>query len=361
MRREALVSLALLAIGCGGGSAHEAVTATPSARAERVSVLSDDRELEGRETFAALVAAARVAANEGGHAEGAPCLVGRGGGHGYTLRSDIALSVEPLPDPTSALRPALEASPLRAGLITRFGFFGEAPILVAMFTPMPPPSRAGAAVVILTEAGASVRSTGAVEPDAGELPLDQGALVEALRSMIARGASPIVLSAEASVRIEAIAETLEALTSLGVPVALGVPLEPGTRPPRTLLGTAREPDGHAEGCAPASGATHAPPARGALEAALAPLGGLVMACRAASMSADAARGGSLRLRVAADAEGRVIDVCVASGDLDDPGLSRCIQVSARGLELPPSSGPYTVELPLRLARDESFDRAPYCL
>jgi hypothetical protein len=62
----------------------------------------------------------------------------------------------------------------------------------------------------------------------------------------------------------------------------------------------------------------------------------------------------------AAADGRVRDACVASGRLDDPSLRRCIEGAALRLVMPASDAPYSVELPLRLARDRSFDRAPYC-
>jgi hypothetical protein len=322
-----------------------------------VSIVRDDRRVFApTDRFEALVASARAGADELGRAEGEGCLLGPAGSRAYALRGDLALGLRPLPEPARSVDAALGASPRSAGLITLFGFFGEGPLLVAPFTPLPPPGEEGAVVMVLTPEGASLRSTGSVEPLTPADGLAPSAAARAAGAMVARGASPIVVAAEAEVPIEALAAQLAALAPLGAPVALGVPLEPGTRAPRAL--SPSEPP-EAPSCAPWAPSRGAPPAA-ELRAALAPLGEAVRACRAASTSAAAARATALRLRMTTGEDGRVRDVCVAAGRLDDPGLRRCIEAAARRLGMPASGAPYTLELPLRLARDPSFDRAPYC-
>ncbi len=348
------ILLGVLLAGCGAPSPAPAAPASAPPALAAPTEPDPYAPLAPDDAFADLVAIARGRADEVGRAPGDGCLLGREGAHALALRGDVSLALRPLPDPPEALAEALAGAPHVAGVLSLFGLEGRGPLLLAAFTPMPAPSEAGAIVVVLTSRGAHVRGTR--EGARGADRLGGEALEAEVRTRAEAGASPIVLAAEAPVPLGAIEETLAVLARTGAPVTLAVPLAPGTDPPRALAADATR--GDAPRCA--GEGLGGPPDAATVRAALAGFDAEVRACRRSTSSADAARGGVVRLRIEADASGRVRAACAASDAVHDPTLLRCLEASAMDLALPATPSGFAADLPIRYARDATFDRAPLC-
>lgn len=376
-------SLALMTPLAACGGASPTARPEPARRAQRTHAdgaaqgdpargdgAGSARALGATATFADLVHAARTLEDRGEGGASAGCLL-RGSGAAaspWRLEADVAVAVRPLPAPWDDYDAHLRGHRGPARVLSRWGQTRAEPYslaLVAFTSTVPVDATRGAAVLVLTDAGAYVLGTAPDSPlsATGALPLAR--VVEALRAL-QPGSTPalVAVTAEADLPLASVRAALAVLADLGAPSTLAVPLAPDVRLPAE---PAVAPDVAERGLCghglpeAAADAVEGDLAPGDIVGALTPLREAAARCLSVT-SGRAASGGRLEVTLRIAANGTVSEACTLRDELLDPALRICVLEAARSLRFPaPSPAGYVdVVLPLRLAADASLAQRPLC-
>jgi hypothetical protein len=361
----ALVSLALMAAGCGGAPvpaapSSEGASADPTRAADLPSSAAEDpRTLGPDATFGDLVAAAR-ALDDAAEGDGsAGCLLRRSGA-AHRLEADLAVAVRPLPAAPDDLDTALTATAAGPAVLTRWGHFGasDAPLALVAFSATPPPAEGPIVAVAVTRQGVRLSSTGQAAPPRRVLAADE--VATALEAQT--DAAMWLITAEAAVPVERLRALFASLPAGAPPVALAVALAPGTRlpdppdpqapeAPLCEAGLPPAPASAPEGSMDPAQARHA----------IAPLRRALEGCATADPRTTG-RAARLGIHLRVDEDGRVIDACVTEDSLGSAILRRCVLSAAAELRFPEPqpSGWVDLAFPIHFETDHDPPQRPLC-
>lgn len=335
--------------------AHEPAPASPaalapSARAAPVSFAAPSRILEEGARYVDLVRTAG-ALDASTEPPGPACQLRQADGH-YTLASELAAAVRPLPLPAEELNAALKSAG-GVELLSAWGRYGDGDGSLALvsFSPHAPARKAVA--LLLTDRGVSLRSASG----AGTLRHDELDVSSALAALAGHEDVLVFVAAEAAVSVAAIHDVLTGLSERGFAAALAVNLASGTTlPPPAAARVPRCSEGLPETSAPEGELDPSALARG-----LEPLKQLLPECLARG-DAPGAAGGRVSVGFRINDSGRVQEACIRGGDIEDSGVLSCVIELAQRLSFVPPvpSGVVDIELPLALRPSSSSPPALVC-
>jgi hypothetical protein len=351
-------ALTAMVLGCGAASTPTAATAASSpAQEERLddgAPQRDPRLLGPDATFADLVAAARALDDAGAGERTADCLLRSvPTDDAVRLEAQVTPAVRPLSSPPDRIDAATAGAPL--ALLSPWGRAGspDAVTVLVTFTDTPPMGTPMA--MALTHDG--IRMMG--RPGEGQPPDAALSVEDALTFLEGHtGADVWVVTAAAGVPVRTLHDWLRRLPGDAPPVALAVPLPPGTRLPDEPQ--AATPDAAlCEGglAPPAANTSQGDMDAAAARQALMPLHDALPQCASADPSI-AGREARLGLYLRVGEAGQVVDACITADSVGSPWLRRCVLAAAMGLQFPRPQPAGVVDLALPVAFHLEVDPAP---
>lgn len=288
-------------------------------------------------TYGALL---ELLARRGDELPGAGCAFAHEA-DGVVYRGPFAPAVQPLPPPPHDVSKQLrEAAAVE--VLTRYGRYNvPAPALTLATFSDAPPCPTPLVVALGADGGTVSRALAVAAP--GAASASQSA-----------GPACAVLTADAEVPLQRVAQALSELSARGLEVSLASALPTGASLPRTPPSAPRScPNGLPELEAPAGELS-----REQLREALRPLQGPLLGCLQGARSVAAHAGGVVRVALRIDAAGNVAASCVTESELPDDAVVSCVLERTAGLRFgaPSPAGSVDVVLPLRLSPE--FAPAP---
>lgn len=343
MRRLGLVG-ALVLVACGATPPPRSTTPPPAddAASPIPPTPPGARHLSPRATFADLVRAVGEQDRLRDSDSDAGCLLRRRG-DAFDVSADLAVAIRPLPPVEADLDARMEATPGPVRVLTRYGSYGSAPVgATALTTTAPAPMEAIATLLVMTDRGVYVRSSGhaartvaALVPTAALAEIDEG--------------SAVFVTAEAAVPVDDLARLLARLPrTLDGSIGLAALLPAETQLPAPAPAEASADVPTCEGLPPlGEGDVEGTLPTDRIVAGLAPLRATAEICIGTS-SGPGARGGRVVLDLRIGAGGGVVASCVREDPTGDAVLRACLLDATRSLGFDDPHGTLDVELPLVL-------------
>jgi len=353
MRSTLSIWLAVALSGCAAAqpTPHSAPPSDTQAAKRAPS-----RDLGKDASFADLVAA--IAAEESALLTPRRCLLARSD-TGFRLEAELAAAIHPISPPIEDLDPILLRS-REAQVLSRWGRHGVSlsTLKLAGLTDAPPTR--GAEVLILTDQGAYLRTT-------GEAPLTPGSARPDAQITTLLGASAatfanltLFVTAESNVSVARLSAVLDELfLRYPGPVVLALALAPDTvlpAPRATTAAARRCPDGLSD-----SQGLEGDLAVSALTDGLSPLRPRAASCLEHA-DAGGAAGGRLLLGLRIRPDGSVEQACMIADETQDDALAACVLAAAHDLHFAAPSPPgfVDVELPLLLRANSAPAQPAVC-